>query len=115
MSATWKKVAEDSYSASSRLFAEGRWRSAISRAYYAAYSLVAEALAGKGLDMPMGREGPSHKKIPVLVENNLSSLKDRWRVSRMLQDMYAYRLAAATQTCRPVTRLPPILMELLTA
>jgi len=95
MAITWKTAAEDNYSAASVLFSQRRWRSAISRAYYAVYSLVAHALSAKGIHMPMGREGPSHKRVPVLVERNLQELRDvRWRVSKMVQDMYNYRLGA---------------------
>jgi uncharacterized protein (UPF0332 family) len=95
MAIGWKTVAQDNYSAASALFTQRRWRSAISRAYYAVYSLVGHALSAKGVTMPMGREGPSHKKVPVLVERNLLELRDvRWRVSKMVHDMYDYRLAA---------------------
>ena len=44
--------------------------------------------------MPMDREGPNHKKLPVLVETQLSSLRQRWLVSQMLQSLYGQRLTA---------------------
>ena len=52
MSDAWADMASDSYQAADELFASGRWRSAISRAYYAGYSIVSARLRETGQTMP---------------------------------------------------------------
>jgi len=92
----WRAVANDSYGAASELAVSRRWRSAISRAYYAAYSLVCGHLREIGLAMPGTREGAAHARLPELVEGNLTVLRvqDRCRVASRLRALYAMRIAA---------------------
>ena len=56
---TWYDVARDSRKAASEMVG-ARYRSCLSRAYYAAYSQVTHQLLDKGVTMPAGREGPNH-------------------------------------------------------
>lgn len=73
-----------------------RWRSALSRAYYAAYARVTAALANvPGVTFASGREGPTHARLPGLVETHLSHAGDvRWRVSELVRGLYKARLDA---------------------
>lgn len=86
----------DSYGAAVELKLAGRRRSAVSRAYFAAFSLVSGCLREGGMAMPGKREGPSHGKLPELVESNLTMLRaqDRHRVASRLRALYALRIAA---------------------
>jgi uncharacterized protein (UPF0332 family) len=93
--ATWREVANDNYGAASELVNRERWRSAISRAYYAAFALVAGALKRKGVAMPRDWEGPAHVKMAALVCDHLTELRDvRWRVFHCVRRLYALRLDA---------------------
>jgi len=89
-------VAVDSYGAAIELKNGRYWRSAVSRAYYAAYSLVSGCLREHGLAMPAGREGPSHGNLSGLIQSNLTVLRaqDRPRLASRLLDLYTLRIVA---------------------
>ena len=71
----WKPVCIDAFIAAKELKAHPR--SCISRAYYAAYAAVANALVdSKGVRFPMGRDGPGHEQLPNLVANHLGKKLD---------------------------------------
>src|SRR5687767_1394937 len=55
----WYDVASDARKAANELV-RTRFRSCLSRAYYAAYSKVTHLLTERGVPMPPGREGPNH-------------------------------------------------------
>src|SRR4051812_12372265 len=57
--ANWHEVARDCRNAANETV-KTRFRSCLSRAYYAAYSKVAHDLVERGVPMPPGREGPNH-------------------------------------------------------
>jgi uncharacterized protein (UPF0332 family) len=102
MAETWRKLAEDSYRAA-LLLHDRHWRSTVSRAYYAAYSRVTEMLAGHGVTMPAGQEGPSHAKLPGLLETHLTQLKDqRWVAAGLVRKLYKMRLMADYQPSVPM-------------
>jgi uncharacterized protein (UPF0332 family) len=92
----WRVVAMECYGAAGELKLADRWRSAVSRAYYAAYSRVSASLRESGLAMSADRDGPSHATLPGLVENNLTIMRvqDRPGVSSRLRTLYALRLTA---------------------
>lgn len=93
--AGWQDMADESYAADSTLVGQRRWRSAISRAYYAAFALVADSLGRNGVTMPRDWEGPSHAKVAALICEKLTSLRDaRWRVFHWVKALYALRLDA---------------------
>jgi uncharacterized protein (UPF0332 family) len=89
-------VAVDSYGAAIELKKGRHWRSAVSRAYFAAYSAVSGCLIELGVAMPAGREGPSHGGLPDLVANNLTILRvhDRPRLVSRLRELYRLRVLA---------------------
>lgn len=93
----WLEVARDSRKAANVLTTDKYFRSAVSRAYYAAYSKVSQELADAGLNFPADREGPSHSKLRPMVESNLTTLGDerkRIALSRILGQLYALRIFA---------------------
>lgn len=93
--ANWKTVAADNYAAASELVTRRRWRSAVSRAYYAVFALVSESLKRKRVPMPKDWEGPSHAKLAALICGHLTQLGDmRWRVFHRVKALYALRLDA---------------------
>ncbi|MCA9450171.1 MAG: HEPN domain-containing protein, partial [Candidatus Omnitrophica bacterium] len=65
MSDTWLDLARDSRQAANVMVQHGRYRSAISRSYYAVYSRVTYELISSGVKMPASKEGPTHSKLPT--------------------------------------------------
>jgi len=96
MQDSWRAVAQDRLEAAGELLPSRRWRSVISRAYYAAYARISGALREVGFAMPTGREGPSHGQIAEIVENNLSTVRreDRRLVSGRIRRLYNLRVMA---------------------
>ena len=70
MPETWLDVARTARKLANTLLTEDYYRSAVARAYYAAYAKIThELVAVAGLSMPAGREGPSHSRIrPVIAQ-----------------------------------------------
>ena len=95
--ARWNILAGSSYGAAVRL-SRGRYeRSAVSRAYYAAYSRTVQTLVACncGVVFPVGREGPSHTKLHELVVRHLRVLgQHRWLLANHLRELYKMRVAA---------------------
>jgi len=88
-------MAKENYGAASSLVEQRRWRSAISRAYYASFALVADSLKDSGVAMPKDWEGPSHAKVAALICEKLTWLQDvRWRVFHWVKALYALRIDA---------------------
>ena len=69
---TWKQLSEDSFLAAEALFREGRYRSCISRAYYAAYCAATHEIVRKLTTFSHSRQNPSHEKVPTYITNNLT-------------------------------------------
>jgi uncharacterized protein (UPF0332 family) len=78
------------------LFAAMRWRSAVSRAYYAVYSAATSLLLDMGVTMPVGRTNPKHAALPALIGNNLTWLRmgARWRLAGLTRKLYDLRIAS---------------------
>ena len=107
----WRQMATESFSAATRLVGRGQsgadqassdegpcWRSAISRAYYAAYARIVAGLLRCGVTMP-AKGNPSHLSLPVLVLNNLTTLDrgPRSQLSGVIVTLYKLRIAADYQ------------------
>lgn len=58
--------------AAEALLREGRYRSCVSRAYYAAYCAATHEIIQKLTTFSHGRQNPSHEKVPVYIQNNLT-------------------------------------------
>lgn len=94
--ATWAELAKWNRSAAIRLFEKDTWRGCVSRAYYAVYSGVTDALLRVPVTMPAGREGPHHVPLPEIVGHNLTMLavRKRWRLSGLVKELYNLRCLA---------------------
>ncbi|MCH7812566.1 MAG: HEPN domain-containing protein [Planctomycetes bacterium] len=91
-------MAIDAYAATFALFEGKRWRSALSRAYYAAYAKVVAVLLSSGMTPP-ARGNPGHRSMPDLILNNMRSLDSgsRARLSGQMATLYNLRLVADYQ------------------
>ncbi len=92
---SWKEISRENLVAAKSLSQHSRWRSAVSRAYYAAYAAVAGALEGKA-DFPDGRHGPSHDRLPQLVMTYVTDLRfyERTKVVKAARRLYRQRISA---------------------
>ena len=93
---TWHEIATDNEAAARELFRAGRWRSCVSRAYYAVYSAISGVLADQGLEFSGARANPDHADLPDLIESNIAGLRDweRRDLKSAARNLYAHRLAA---------------------
>jgi uncharacterized protein (UPF0332 family) len=92
---SWQEISRESLVAAKSLSQDSRWRSAVSRAYYAAYASVSGALDGLA-EFPKDRRGPSHDLLPVLVMTYLTRIGffDRRKVAAASRRLYRYRISA---------------------
>lgn len=98
ISKEWLQVAEDALSSATELRELKRYRSSVSRSYYAAYSFLASALVlEQSVQFRDGREGPEHEPLSDLVAVHLrrafapSALK---QVRVGVRTLYGARLEA---------------------
>ncbi len=75
--ASWEELALDSRAAAQSLQDQGRFRSSVSRSYYAVYSAVVHRLSSQGLSYAYGRRNPPHEAVPQYVLANLTHLGPR--------------------------------------
>jgi hypothetical protein len=92
---TWSEIARENLVVAKLLSQDSRWRSAVSRSYYAAYASVANALNGLA-EYPENRFGPSHDTLPSLVMTYLTGIpyQQRRKVAEAARQLYRYRVAA---------------------
>ena len=91
----WAEMARENLVAAKSLFQDARWRSSVSRAYYAAYGAVTDSLEGLAT-FPKGRYGPSHDRLPQLVMTYSTELRFRERIQvvKAARRLYRSRIAA---------------------
>ncbi len=97
MPENWLDVARDARNSANTLLTEDHFRSAVARAYYAAYSKITyELVSVAGLPMPPGREGPSHSRIRPVIESSMPNVAQakRDKLSEILGRLYALRIDA---------------------
>src|SRR5690348_13197879 len=83
-----QRLKPEPLAAASTLVTEERFRSAVARAYSAAFSKVAhELVVTAGLEMPPGREGPSHSRLRPLIETSVPHMAQNRR--EKLSGIYA--------------------------
>ena len=99
----WPDIARDSFVAAKVLRDAGHHRSAVSRAYYAAYARVTAELEGRA-SLPADREGPDHDDLPEMVIDYLSRMQypARREVREILIRLYDYRLHADYRPSRVI-------------
>jgi uncharacterized protein (UPF0332 family) len=99
----WLELARDARKSANELLELDRFRSCISRAYYAAYSKVAQELVvTAGLAMPANREGPNHPGslgtggIRRLIETSMPNMQQdrRVKLSELIGRLYTLRIEA---------------------
>jgi uncharacterized protein (UPF0332 family) len=85
----------DGLAAAKELLAAGRWRSCVSRAYYAMYARTTHELSSL-TEFSEGRDGPSHHDLPDMLFDYLTRLAagDRWRFSTAAERLYLLRVLA---------------------
>ncbi len=102
MSESWFDLASDARKAANRLVNE-RYRSCLSRAYYAAYSKITFDLSGlPAVTFPTGDDGPKHPGrsgtggIRRLIRLHMTSLDEprRVKLSELIGRLYTLRCAA---------------------
>ncbi len=98
----WLESARDARASANELMELGRFRSCMSRAYYAAYSKVTHELVTAGLTMPPDREGPNHPGktgragIRRLIETAIPNMRQekREKLSELVGRLYTLRIDA---------------------
>jgi len=99
----WLELARDARKSANELIELDRFRSCISRAYYAAYSKVTQELVvTAGLAMPLDREGPNHPGrlgtggIRRLIETSMPNMQQdkRVKLSELVGRLYTLRIDA---------------------
>jgi uncharacterized protein (UPF0332 family) len=97
----WIDIGLDSFHAAGALFRAGRWRSCISRYYYATFSVVSDALRKNGY-VRAGYETPAHREVPRLIDQHLTSFypKQRRAMKAAIRRMYGARLIAEYRSLR---------------
>ena len=73
--ATWREIGTDSFRAGQEALTGRRYRSSVSRSYYAAFSLLTCELARTGVVFRHGRQTPSHAEMADLVTTHLLLLR----------------------------------------
>ena len=101
---TWWQMAEDNFGAAGELCRGQRFRSSISRAYYASYSALVSTLLDQNVSMP-ARGNPSHASLPTLVLDHVRSISHgrRGNLIGVLSVLYRLRIAADYQPLVQVT------------
>jgi uncharacterized protein (UPF0332 family) len=101
---TWHQLALDSSLAAKDLLGSGRYRSGVSRAYYAAYAATTARLMSQGLS-DFGRfANPSHAELPVLVQHSMQGLSVAQR-RKLAKAIRTLRLMREDADYRPGTGL----------
>lgn len=96
--ATWEDIGVDNFRVAVELFDAGgsRYRSAVSRFYYAAFAVLTHELSRRNAPFHVGRETPSHAELPRLIETCLTQFSEQRRanLARTVAELYRDRLAA---------------------
>ena len=96
--ATWQEIGQDSFYAAQTLYEQQRYRSSVSRSYYAAFSMLTHRFTEAGLRFGGLQETPTHQSVPKLMKQHLA-LSDRQLISSIaiIRRLYAGRIAADYQ------------------
>lgn len=96
--ATWQEIGRSNFEAAVSLYDAGHYRSAASRFYYAAFSLVTGELVQRGAsgDFTGGRGTPGHAQLSGLVGMHFTQFSQVRldNFTRLLRGLYAARIAA---------------------
>ena len=93
---SWPDIARDNLTAAKVLRDAGHSRSAVSRAYYAVFSVIVARLPDE--------RSPAHRDLPRLVDRHMGDLpewKRRWLKS-LIRGLYRLRLNADYAPAEPI-------------
>jgi uncharacterized protein (UPF0332 family) len=93
---TWRDIAMENEQAAKELLRAGHYRSAVSRAYYAAFASINDCLVNAGTVRTSDRQALSHRALPAMVEGNISGLAtwQRRDLKASARRLYELRLDA---------------------
>lgn len=96
--ATWHEIGQDNFRAGRELFDRKRYRSCVSRFYYAAFSVLTHELILAGAGFGDQQETPNHKGLPKLVRLHLA-INDgpKSECISIIRRLYAARIVADYQ------------------
>ncbi len=69
--ATWRQLSDDSLLAAEILLQDGKYRSCVSRAYYAAYCAATHEIVQRLTTFSHGWNNPTHELVPKYIRDNL--------------------------------------------
>ena len=96
--ATWQEIGQDNFRAGRELFDRKRYRSAVSRFYYAAFSVLTHELHLAGADFGDQQQTPNHKGLPKLLKLHLKiATRAKNECVSIIRRLYAARILADYQ------------------
>jgi uncharacterized protein (UPF0332 family) len=96
--ATWQEIGIDNFQAGRELLDGKRYRSSVSRFYYAAFSILTHELTLAGVKFGDDQETPSHKILPKLIRLHLPlSVRQKADTISVVRRLYATRISADYQ------------------
>lgn len=90
--ATWQEIGRENWQAARDLYDAKRYRSCVSRCYYAVFSLLTYELARKGATFRPGRQTPAHAEVRELIEDHLTQFTEIRRANIATLTLRLYRL-----------------------
>lgn len=101
---TWPEMSKDALEAAKALLTEGRFRSAVSRAYYAAYCALTGEIVKAVSAFAGGWHNPPHADVPQYIQNNLAGFVgwERKRLARLIRTLRLFRENADYRPHQPV-------------
>jgi uncharacterized protein (UPF0332 family) len=99
--ANWREMSLDNFEAAKELLASGRWRSSVSRSYYAAYCAITEDLDRRNVSFAHGWNNPGHEQLLLLIRHNLILPENSRRQLR--RALHRLRIAREDADYRPTT------------
>lgn len=96
--ATWQEIGLNSFYAAQTLYEQQRFRSSVSRSYYAAFGVITHHLIEAGATFGGPQETPTHQAVPKLMKQYLA-LPARQMTSSIAitRRLYAARIVADYQ------------------
>ena len=94
--ATWQEIGQDNSRAGREMFEAGRYRSSVSRFYYAAFSVLTYELLQTSFLPKDERETPDHSHMAEWLKTYLTkyTLRQRIDMAAAIRRLYENRLAA---------------------
>ncbi len=94
--ATWQEIGQDNFEAARELYINGRYRSSVSRFYYAAYAALTGEPLKTSFQPKSDREAPDHAHMPEWIKNYLTRFSPRQRadMAKLIRQLYEARIGA---------------------